>query len=125
VSAAEKGRRAFTAAELVAFVLVLNRPVETLLTPPESATTVELGGDPVPADVLRWFAPAARRDELEALIDTLTQLRTQVPTIVTSAKIVEALLDSAGSALWGVARGLGLDATGSLLTDVPPAQSDL
>lgn len=44
VSAAEKGERAFGAAELVAFSAILNATVGDLLEPPENESAVDLGG---------------------------------------------------------------------------------
>lgn len=80
VSAAEKGRRAFTAGDVVALAYVLDVPVVDLLTPPLEVTEVELpSGKSVPwrhsapptlpAQVLeslrRLEGTAARRAELE------------------------------------------------------------
>jgi len=46
VSAAENGRRAFTAAELVAFAVVLECSVADLVTPPPNVTSIELSSKP-------------------------------------------------------------------------------
>jgi transcriptional regulator with XRE-family HTH domain len=60
VSAAEKGGRAFTAAELLALAYVLEVPVGRLLTPPLGALTVRLGED----------GPLVGRRDLLALTST-------------------------------------------------------
>ncbi|AWD24953.1 helix-turn-helix transcriptional regulator [Micrococcus luteus] len=52
VSAAEKGRRQFVAADLVALAHALGVPVPTLLTPPSDVTTVTAGTVEVPASAL-------------------------------------------------------------------------
>ena len=52
VSAAEKGRRQFVAADLVALAHALGVSVPTLLTPPSDVTTVTAGTVEVPASAL-------------------------------------------------------------------------
>jgi transcriptional regulator with XRE-family HTH domain len=77
VSAAEKGDRAFGAAELVALAVVLRTTVGDLLRPPVQDASAELGGpQPIPGDLL-YAAIAARLPEdlnFAAIQETLNLL---------------------------------------------------
>jgi transcriptional regulator with XRE-family HTH domain len=74
VSAAEKGRRAFTAAELVAFAVALGCNVETLLQPPMDVDEVTLAeGHPVKSSYLRTVA--ATNTDLADLVTSMERLR--------------------------------------------------
>lgn len=74
VSAAENGRRAFTAAELVAFAVALGCNVETLLEPPADVATVTLSdGPPLPSGHLR--ARAATNSDLADAVESMQRLR--------------------------------------------------
>lgn len=116
VSAAEKGRRAFTAAELVAFAMVLGCTIESLLEPPADVQQIELGGDP-PLDSRHLRSATASNDDLKDLIAAMSELRRAVPEIRLAvndveghAKTVERLMNVAVRELWTTARGRGIDA---------------
>jgi transcriptional regulator with XRE-family HTH domain len=66
VSAAEKGRRAFTAAELVAFALVLGATLESLLEPPPDVNAVDLGNGPT-LDARHLRTAAATNSDLASI----------------------------------------------------------
>lgn len=81
VWSAEQGKRAFTAAELVAFAHVLDVPVEHLLTPPVEVREVEMPStEKLPRSVLAEATlpsqPAREvfRDMQEALADLVDNL---------------------------------------------------
>lgn len=74
VSAAEKGRRAFTAAELVAFAVALGCNVEDLLEPPADVQEVILmDGPPLPSRHLRTVG--ATNTDLEDAVESMQELR--------------------------------------------------
>lgn len=114
VSAAEKGRRAFTAAELVAFAVALGCNVETLLQPPMDVDEVTLSdGPPVKSGYLRTIA--ATNTDLADLVTSMERLRevlvntrrkaadTDKMTMLAQAKLAQAFQD-----LHAALRGRGL-----------------
>ena len=81
VSAAERGARAFTAAELVAFAVSLQTSISGLLMPRADVTEIELGDrggalprDVVIASVLPWRAKANRAEAFDEIQETLQRL---------------------------------------------------
>jgi transcriptional regulator with XRE-family HTH domain len=77
VSVAEKGDRAWAAADLVAVAIVLQATVGELFRPPSGETAVSLGGeDPVPRDMLFAVSTARPREDLNfaAIQETLSRL---------------------------------------------------
>lgn len=102
VSAAEKGRRSFTAAELVAFAVALSCNVETLLQPPMDVDEVTLSdGPPIKSGYLR----AATTDlaDLSSSIDdlraALVDTRRKAADTKAAADLAEARLRHACLAL--------------------------
>ena len=94
VSAAEHGRRAFTAAELVACSLVLGAPVDELLTPLSTEGGIELSPGVVvdtPKAMSIMFEgedKAELRDALTALIEHARQVSHSSGLIVANARFV-------------------------------------
>jgi transcriptional regulator with XRE-family HTH domain len=88
VSAAEKGRRAFTAAELVAFAVALGCNVENLLQPPMETDEVIIGdGPPLKSGHLR--RAAATNTDLADLVTSMEHLREELVTTRTNAELVK------------------------------------
>lgn len=69
VSAAEKGRRQFAAADLVALAHVLDSPVSALLTPPDDVETIQAGAVEIPAAALTRLPEAGTGPVDPALLD--------------------------------------------------------
>lgn len=123
VSAAEKGRRSFTAAELVAFAVVLGCSVESLLEPPADVAAVVLAdGSPMDSRHLRGHDATSSNESLSKLLQTFSALRAEFPSLLATAQHVDDLLDDAALELWATARGRGVDSPSNLL-DLP-ARSD-
>lgn len=94
VSNAESGKRAFTAADLVALACVLETSPAALLTlPPESsAPTIELGDAPIPREMLEnptW----THESTAEALADVLRAVRTISGGLDALATVAQPLQD--------------------------------
>jgi hypothetical protein len=124
VSAAEKGRRSFTAAELVALAAVLGRSVESLLVPPEDVKAVRLAeGEPIDSRHLRGFDEAASDASLKQLIQTLVHIRREMSALHESAQRLDDLMDNAAPELWAAARGRGVEVDNELL-GLPPRTED-
>ena len=88
VSSAEKGRRSFTAAELVAFAVALGCNVETLLQPPMDVDEVNLSdGPPLKSSHLR--TAAATNTDLEDLVASMEELREELGKTRTNAGLVQ------------------------------------
>jgi transcriptional regulator with XRE-family HTH domain len=82
VSAAERGERSFTAAELVAFAFSLGTSVSGLMTPQADVEGVDLGGVVLPnnvvvASVLPRLAGESRTKSLHEMQETLRALGAQ------------------------------------------------
>lgn len=87
VWAAEKGQRAFTAAELLALVEVLRLPgVDELFVPPWDVDTIELGGQAIEHLGLPRAGGGSRSDSLR---DTLHLIKEQVQELVELQKLEE------------------------------------
>lgn len=115
VSAAEKGRRSFTAAELVAFAVVLGCNVEKLIEPPEDVSAVTLSEGP-PLDSRHLRAAAATNTDLKELLKVIQELRRAAPDLRDRTYQVQRLVDSAARELWTAARGRGIEVTEERLT---------
>lgn len=124
VSAAEKGRRSFTAAELVALAAVLGRSVESLLVPPDDVSTVTLAeGAPIDSRHLRGSDEVTSDASLKQLIQTLSHMRRELPVLLESAQRLDDMMDNAALELWGTARGRGVDVDNDLL-GLPPRRTE-
>lgn len=107
VSAAEKGRRAFTAAELVAFAIVLGSNVEDLLEPPATTDEVTLAeGPPIPTDYLR--TTSTTNTDLNALVTKMQELRDEWVTLRGSTQRADLLFFRAYRELVSALRGRGV-----------------
>jgi transcriptional regulator with XRE-family HTH domain len=116
VSAAEKGRRSFGAAELVALAAVLGRPVESLLVPPSDVASVTLAeGDPIDSRHLRGFNAITSDDSLRQLIQTVVEMGRGFPRLLELATRLDDLRDKVALELWAVARGRGVEVDNNLL----------
>jgi transcriptional regulator with XRE-family HTH domain len=115
VSAAEKGRRSFTAAELVAFSAVLGCNVETLLQPPEGVTGITLGNEKT-LNSRHLRTTVSTNTDLEELVRAVNDLRRQFPAVRAAAEnlseevgAADDLLERAVRELWTATRGRGID----------------
>lgn len=106
VSAAEKGERAFRAAELVAFALVLGCPIESLLEPPLEVEAVLLDGKPVDSRNLR--SATGTNSDLAELGDLMTQLRYALRARQQETKADTRLMERAYRSLYDAVKGRGL-----------------
>lgn len=107
VSAAEKGDRAFTAAELIAFSMVLGCTVETLLEPPVGVDRIQLGDGEIDSRHLR--TTAATNSDLTDLVTAVHELRGRWPQLQGVVTEVDDLLEKAVREVWRAARGRGID----------------
>lgn len=107
VSAAEKGDRAFTAAELIAFSLVLGCTVETLLEPPAGVEFVELGDGRIDSRNLR--TTATTNSDLADLVSAVHELRQRWPQLQTTLTEIDEVVERAVRETWKAARGRGID----------------
>lgn len=108
VSAAEKGRRAFTAAELVAWAFVLGCTVESLLQPPPGVDKIELDEHrSIDSRLLR--SAAATNADLADLVGAVHELRQRWPQLQGVVTEVDDLLEKAVREVWRAARGRGID----------------
>ena len=124
VSQAEKGRRSFNAAELVAFAAALGRSVESLLVPPANVPTVTLAeGDPIDSRHLRGSEEVSSDEGLRKLIQTMGELRREFPTLVELVDRLDDQMHTATMELWAAARSRGVEADRDLL-DLPPLKTD-
>jgi transcriptional regulator with XRE-family HTH domain len=106
ISTAEKGHRAFVAAELVAFALVLKCHIEDLTEPPADIELVTLSDDapPVPAQHLR--APGADgTGDLGGALARMDELRQEWLTLRTSTFKTDVLVNQAYRELVRALRG--------------------
>lgn len=109
VSAAEKGRRSFTAAELVALAYVLGYSVEALLVPPPDVPAVTLAdGPPLDARHLRGSAATASDESLRKAVTTMSQLRAMLPALIEGIQEIDAVVADGLMELWAAARGRGI-----------------
>lgn len=108
VSNAEKGGRAFGAADLVALSLVLGCTIETLLEPPADVDQVTIGDGP-PVDSRRFRVASSTNSDLQALADVMTELRASFPTLMTDVERTGDLMEKAYRELWTAIRGRGID----------------
>jgi hypothetical protein len=108
VSAAEKGERAFTAAELIAFSLVLGCTVETLLEPPAGVEHVEIGDDGQ-IDSRHLRTTAATNSDLADLVTAVHELRQRWPQLQGKVDELDELFERAVREVWRAARGRGID----------------
>lgn len=88
VSAAEKGRRAFTAAELVAFAIALSCHVEDLLQLPAGADELTLSEGP-PLNVGHLHTGGASDTGLRDLAISLEHLRGELAKTCAHAELVK------------------------------------
>jgi transcriptional regulator with XRE-family HTH domain len=124
VSAAEKGRRSFTAAELVALAAVLGRSVDSLLVPPDDVPAVKLAeGAPIDSRHLRGSNEVASDASLKELIQTLIHVRRELPVLLESAQRLDNLMDNAAMEVWASARGRGVEVDNNLL-GLPPRRTE-
>lgn len=107
ISAAEKGDRAFTAAELVAFAMVFGSTVETLIEPPPGVDSVDLGGEQ-PLDARHLRITTSTNTDLAGLLHSMQQVRDQVPNVQNQVRELDALVRRAARDAWDAARGRGL-----------------
>jgi transcriptional regulator with XRE-family HTH domain len=120
VSQAEKGRRSFNAAELVAFAAALGRSVESLLVPPNGVLTVTLAeGEPIDSRHLRGSEEVSSDEGLRKLIQTIGELRREFPTLVELVDRLDDHMHTATMELWAAARARGVEADRDLL-GLPP-----
>lgn len=116
VSAAEKGRRAFTAAELVALAYVLGYSVETLLSPPDGVSEVTLAdGRPIAAQRLRAWAVSTSDEKLASLVETIASIRDEVPVLMASAARTDDLILDAVQEVLAAVRAQGLEISKDLM----------
>lgn len=102
VSAAEAGDRAFTAAELAAFALVLGCTVEALLEPPADVDAVTLSDGP-PVDS-RWFrSVGATNADLQGLAEHMFVVRND-------ARELHREVEQAYRRMYTALRGRGIEA---------------
>lgn len=121
VSAAEKGDRAFGAAELVALSLVLGCTIETLLEPPPEADNVTIGDGP-PLDSRHFRIPTSTNSDLADLAEVMTELRHKFPALADDVKQSRALMERAYRELWTAIRGRGIEvAEEQLAAERPPS----
>lgn len=99
VSAAEKGERAFTAAELVAFSILFERPVQSLLMPPPGIESIELGDGP-PTDAKWLRAAAASGTDVPGIVDALHRLSEHLPALQNELRELERLVVRGSSWRW-------------------------
>lgn len=109
VSAAENGRRAFTAAELIAFSMVLGCTIETLFQPPPGVEKVELG-DGVELDARYLRTTAGTNADLVALVDAIQSQRDQMEDVRSQVQMQRELQRVVASEMWKAARGRGIEA---------------
>lgn len=120
VSAAEKGRRAFSAAELVAFAAVLGTSVASLLEPPPGTAAITLAeGPPIDVRYLHGMTKHTADDDLAALLRTMAAFRPRLATLVETTEQIDGLFLDAANKAWSAARGRGIDAPDELLR-LPP-----
>lgn len=79
VSAAENGRRAFTAAELVAFAVVLDCSVADLVTPPPNVASIELSTKPGLVVIATHTAGSPGVSDLAAIRDQIASIKAAFP----------------------------------------------
>jgi transcriptional regulator with XRE-family HTH domain len=97
VSAAEKGRRGFTAAELVGIAFALETSVGNLLTPSPDLDALELPrGVKLPRDVvLAAVLPRLSAEKtLSDMLDTLTRLHKDLGMMFESAQLATGEIDT-------------------------------
>jgi transcriptional regulator with XRE-family HTH domain len=124
VSQAEKGRRSFNAAELVAFAAALGRSVESLLVPPADVSTVTLAdGDPIDSRHLRGDEEVSSDDNLRKLTQTMGELRREFPGLVELVDRLDDLIGTAALDLWATARGRGVEVDRDVL-GLPPRRPE-
>lgn len=107
VSAAEKGDRAFTAAELIAFSLLLGCTVETLLEPPPGVERIKIGEGEIDSRHLR--TTAATNSDLADLVDAVHELRQRWPQLRGTLDELDPVFERAVRETWKAARGRGID----------------
>jgi len=105
VSAAEKGRRAFTAAELVAFAIALGCNVEDLLQPRTSTVTLA-NGPPVESRHLR--TSAATGTDLEDCVTSMQRLRETWVDLRNKSRVMDLKVGVAYKDLTAALRGRGI-----------------
>lgn len=106
ISAAEKGDRAFTAAELIAFGLALGCPVEALLEPPADVEQVGIGEGVIDARHLR--TAAATNADLTAVAEAMQEMRRRWPQLQDTVTDLDELFQRAVRETWKAARGRGI-----------------
>lgn len=108
ISTAEKGHRAFVAAELVAFAVALNCHIEDLTEPPEDIESVTLSDDgpALPAKQLR--AGIDGSSDLTWAMTRMDELRAEWITLRTSTLKTDLLVGQAYRELVRALRGRGI-----------------
>lgn len=107
ISAAEKGRRAFPAAELVAFAVALGCNVENLLEPPIDVQEVTLlDGPPLASNRLR--AVAATNTDLADCVTSMQRLRQAWSELGNKFRVVDMKIGVAYQDLGSALRGRGI-----------------
>jgi transcriptional regulator with XRE-family HTH domain len=110
VSAAERGRRAFTAAELVAIALTLRTSVGHLLTPPFDVDSVDLPGSVQirREDLAAVVLPSVSADEtLAGVAETVNRIQKNLGQVTEGTGMVT----EATSRLWEDMQALGDELT--------------
>ena len=121
VSSAEKGKRSFTAAELVAIAHVLGTSIGRLLTPPDGVDGVDIGdGSYLPRNLLlAALVPViARGQPLDKMQDTILRLGQDLGVLESAAAVVRADLDALN------ALALAVAATGEAPRDSPGVEGE-
>lgn len=107
VSAAEKGRRAFTAAELVALAVALGCSVEDLLEPPVDVQEITLlEGPPLPSRHLRTVG--STNTDLQDAVDSMQALREAWEAERRDGKVTDVKMHAAYKDLVSALRGRGI-----------------
>ena len=106
VSTAEKGRRSFTSAELVALAIALEVPVGRLLTPPIEAESVSLADTSVSRRTVVAFTSASPEvtaenieQQVRGLKTMLAAARSHISTALNLAEEIGADVQVAGKAI--------------------------
>lgn len=115
VSNAEKGGRAFGAADLVALSLALGCTIETLLEPPPGVEQVMIGAGP-PLDSRHFRVTTSTNSDLKELADLMTDLRHEFPKLSDDLVRARSLMERAYRELWTAVRGRGIEVSEEQLT---------